>query len=216
VKKQKVGECVYCGRERFLTRDDVPPKNLFPKPRPKNTITVPACEECNGSYKLDDEYFRLVIADANDPRLSPENSNHLLEAKRKLFSARKIGAAKGLLLDRLDRRNGLLTVDWPRVERVVERIVRGLFFHRVGVRLRDTYAVFIWSDWLKQGTEHGADRRTALEEFHRSFLDPPTRIGNEVFEFRFLGDNVDRYGSAWHLLFYGHRSFIAATGANAA
>src|SRR5208283_2514674 len=69
-RSQKIGECLYCGRVRPLTRDDVPPKNLFPKPRPSNLITVPSCQKCNQSFMLDDEYFRLVIADADNPKMS--------------------------------------------------------------------------------------------------------------------------------------------------
>jgi len=53
--------CVYCGQtELKLTRDHVPPKCLFQRPRPK-LITVPACHACNDAFKLDDEYFRAAV-----------------------------------------------------------------------------------------------------------------------------------------------------------
>jgi hypothetical protein len=60
--------CIYCGAADHLTLDHVPPKNLFPKPRPSDLITVPACQACNKSYERDDEYFRLamtVLGEAN-------------------------------------------------------------------------------------------------------------------------------------------------------
>jgi hypothetical protein len=195
-----------------LEDDHIPPRNLFPAPRPNNLITVPSCKQCNRSFMLDDEYFRLVIADASSPKMSPENFDHLLKAKHKLFSARKIRSAKGLLLNKLDRSSGLLAVDRDRVERVLERIVRGLFFCLRGMRLPDTYAVGLWSDWFAQEVKDGSNFKSTLEEVELSLsFKPPNRIGKDVFEFRSLTFDHDPYVTAWHLLFYSHRSFIGIT-----
>ena len=65
-KPKNYGECVYCGREAQLTSDHIPPKNLFPKPRPSNLITVPSCKRCNRSASKDDEYLRLVLVMRED------------------------------------------------------------------------------------------------------------------------------------------------------
>jgi len=46
-RKNKIGICVYCGKKLPLTKDHIPPKNLYSKPRPSNLITVPCCEKCN-------------------------------------------------------------------------------------------------------------------------------------------------------------------------
>jgi hypothetical protein len=161
---------------------------------------------------LDDEYFRLVIADASSPNVSSENFDHLLKAKEKLFGPKKFRSAKGLLLNELDRSSGLLTVDRHRVERVLERIVRGLFFHLRGMRLPDTYTVGLWSDWFAQEIEGRSSYKSTLKEVERSLsFQPPTRIGRGVFEFRSLTFDSDPNATAWHLLFYCHRSFIAIT-----
>jgi 5-methylcytosine-specific restriction endonuclease McrA len=53
--------CAYCGSPTDLTRDHVPPKNLFPLPKPVNLITVPACKKCHSETSQDDEYFRVKI-----------------------------------------------------------------------------------------------------------------------------------------------------------
>src|ERR1022692_4959843 len=53
--------CAYCGTTDDLTQDHVPPRNLFPKPRPSNLITVLACRKCNGGAAKDDEYFRMRL-----------------------------------------------------------------------------------------------------------------------------------------------------------
>ena len=69
-KEEKIGQCVYCGKVRVLTKDHIPPKCFFAKPRPSNLITVPSCKECNLGRSKDDEYLRFVLA------YRFENSNH--------------------------------------------------------------------------------------------------------------------------------------------
>jgi hypothetical protein len=44
------------------TRDHIPPKGLFPRPRPSNLHTLPCCEVCNDRASGDDEYFRLAAS----------------------------------------------------------------------------------------------------------------------------------------------------------
>ena len=52
--------CIYCQKNEATTVDHVPPKAMFPKPRPANLITVPCCDPCNKSFKNDDEYFLIM------------------------------------------------------------------------------------------------------------------------------------------------------------
>lgn len=54
-------ECIYCGATEKLTKDHIPPKNLFAKPRPTNLITVPCCQTCNESFSQDDEYLQMIM-----------------------------------------------------------------------------------------------------------------------------------------------------------
>src|SRR5215475_13203966 len=58
---KKIGQCAYCGKESPLTRDHIPPENLFPKPKASNLITVPCCVPCYKGWSDDDEYFRAAI-----------------------------------------------------------------------------------------------------------------------------------------------------------
>src|SRR6266446_781190 len=67
-KAPKIGKCALCGETGRVTREHVPPKNLFLPPRPGNTITVPVCEPCNHGYHLDDEYFRVFVAGLAEPK----------------------------------------------------------------------------------------------------------------------------------------------------
>ena len=56
-----MSKCVYCGSEENITREHIPPKALFPPPKPSNLITVPACNTCNGKKSIDDEYFNWFL-----------------------------------------------------------------------------------------------------------------------------------------------------------
>lgn len=55
-------ECYLCGATSDLTRDHLPPKSFFPKPRPNNLITVACCKTCNNNFSKDDEYFRVAAS----------------------------------------------------------------------------------------------------------------------------------------------------------
>lgn len=57
-------KCYLCGSDKDLTKDHIPPKNLFVSPLPDNLITVPCCKKCNESYVLDDEAFRVFVSAA--------------------------------------------------------------------------------------------------------------------------------------------------------
>lgn len=61
-RKTKFGNCVYCGLKKTVTRDHVFSKALFVPPYPEDMITVYSCKECNESFSLDEEYFRIIIA----------------------------------------------------------------------------------------------------------------------------------------------------------
>src|SRR6266404_1118580 len=54
--------CYLCRSTQNLTRDHLPPKNLFPEPRPTNLITVPCCETCNKGFSNLDEQFRVFVS----------------------------------------------------------------------------------------------------------------------------------------------------------
>lgn len=45
-----------------MTREHVPAKGLFEKPRPSNLNRIPCCFNCNNSYSKEDEYFRLAAS----------------------------------------------------------------------------------------------------------------------------------------------------------
>lgn len=54
--------CVLCGIREATTSDHVPPKAIFPKPRPSDLVTVPSCFNCNNKGSKYDEEFRVFLS----------------------------------------------------------------------------------------------------------------------------------------------------------
>src|SRR5262245_40510953 len=84
--------CVICGEREATTRDHVPPKGIFPKPRPQ-LVTVPACAQCNSGSSLHDESFRTYLAlhvGAADQRRSRLFGNALSSMKHNRRLLRRV------------------------------------------------------------------------------------------------------------------------------
>lgn len=151
-KQKKVGVCALCGKTSPVTREHVPPKNLYLPPRPRNTITVPVCEPCNHGYHLDDEYFRVYVATGAKP-----NTRLARLWKERVVGSSFVrgGGLKGRLNDDRDKvvrhhltvepmrtfDDKVLGDEWlplvlpftaSRIEAVVEKIVRCLHFSLYG------------------------------------------------------------------------------------
>ncbi len=57
-------QCVYCSQQIARvdsTRDHVPSKCFLEKPYPKNLLTVTACQDCNASFKVAEEYAATFL-----------------------------------------------------------------------------------------------------------------------------------------------------------
>jgi hypothetical protein len=89
-------KCIYC-RNEADTDDHVPQKNLFPKPRPNNLITVPACKDCNKKYEKDDEYFRNSLVMSSDLENSNEANIILDNVLRSYSRVERQGMIKSFL-----------------------------------------------------------------------------------------------------------------------
>lgn len=57
---RQLARCVYCGGNTE-TRDHVPSKVLLDEPYPTNLPRVPACQHCNESFSMDEEYIACLI-----------------------------------------------------------------------------------------------------------------------------------------------------------
>jgi len=135
--------CIYCGTTGKLTRDHVPPRNLFPAPRPSDLITVPACVRCNKSFELDDEYFRIAVVVPADPERDPIAAGLWAETVVRGTLNRSPALKSTIIrsLTRLDMTTpaGIylgttptVRLDRKRLDRIARRIVTALHWHHYG------------------------------------------------------------------------------------
>ena len=220
--RKRRGECVYCGAVGTLTDDHVPPRNLFPRDPPKNLVKVPCCYACNQAASKDDEYFRLVVAARDDLRehsvvreILPKAIRSLANPAKRGFSAaflktlRKVPAytASGLYAGY----RGAYDVNLRRLDAVVARIVKGLFYKQSGRRLPDNYEVTVLSEDGLKGA--GPTELAELSRMLAAIFSAGARTGfrTSVFGYVSTVDSADPNTSAWLLTFYERVAFAALT-----
>ncbi len=217
--------CAYCGSDHALERDHIPPKNLFPPQRPSNLITVPACSECHSDTAKDDEYFRMKVCFRDDAGDHPKARANWDSILRSLQREEAKGLRKSFLSDihpvQLRTQAGLhvgrgvaSNIDPNRIRRVVERIVRGLYFAEScqPLGLSNEVAVHTDEDLELQSPE-------SLAELNRTILLPlasltPKVIGDGVFTYRFQIMEEDPAVSVWALSFFEQVHFLCITGSD--
>ena len=158
--------CIYCEKRNSTRRGDhVPPRILFPDPKPSSLITVPCCSECNQSFQKDDEFFTLHITTNVDVR----SNQAALEVQKKLLRSLGHEKATGFrrsFLDSIENiqvysQNGIFLGYWPgyryddsRFGVFFDRLVRGLFFHKFQRRLNDLWGTVTYAiKFLKESSK---------------------------------------------------------------
>lgn len=202
--------------------DHIPPKSLFPRPLPNDLITVPACAKCNGEASKDDEYFRLALQVREGIAEHPD----VMKSRPTLIRSLEKPEAKGMrnsflgsvvLAERITP-GGIfvgnvlaLKTRMDRVDGVVARIVRGLFFRHRGIIVPRGYSVVA-------GTKETVDKfphelKLSLDEgvLNPLLAAPSVSIGNGVFSYRFGIDKADPNVTCWLLNFYGQAGFMGVT-----
>lgn len=192
--------CAICGINEATTRDHVPPKGIFPKPRPENLITVPACSNCNnGASDLDDlfkVYLSMHAAGESDiaRRLFTEKTAKTLERNKSLL-ARITEESKELQIE--DDNGDLVTrtgVLWNSKahDAVIERTIRGLYFYHTGnVVPSDTVLKVQWLHGMPEDIE------SKIELFSE------VTIGEDQVIYKYLIYDGDLRYSLWLFEFYG-------------
>ena len=187
--------CFYCGGPATSV-DHVPPRCFFPKDKDlpadvaavrKNLITVPACDAHNGKYSSDDEIASLVV------RL-PYQANALGQQDFLKKGFRTIEKSKGVvpsLFQKIEvlqlpdgREVPTMEFDAMRVNRVMERVARGLFFHDFGRRW--TLELSVVSDG------------PLMPDLSLSLMQPAIRALDHVFQHAHRkGENPDVFWYEW-------------------
>src|SRR5450759_3414803 len=58
--ERQVAQCAYCGADT-PTRDHVPSRVFLDEPYPDQLPVVPACQNCNEGFSIDEEYLACLI-----------------------------------------------------------------------------------------------------------------------------------------------------------
>ena len=142
--------CIYCQSQKATTRDHVPPKELLRKPYPRNLLTVPSCAECNESYSVDEEYFRLTIVGllCHTPEAESLFDGPLSRSMNRRPSLEDL--MFGSLSPHAD--GVVLDVDYARIYRVGNKIAQGLCFAVSGL-LPATQTVLLNRVWGSRSYE---------------------------------------------------------------
>ena len=200
--------CAFCGKPA-TTRDHVPPKGVFPKPRPTDLITVPACAVCNAGSKLDDEYFQWVVTvgtEGNDAameiikkRIGPKFQRRPALLKEIMEGATFVDVVSegGIFLGE----KPAFHYDGPRVKAVIEKIVQGLYYFHFGVRLS---SLGIVDDYILNPIFN----ETAKEAICSL---PLNEIGGGIFSYRYYRNEEDYTKSFWLLMFFRRMLFLTRT-----
>jgi hypothetical protein len=205
-RKTEMGYCAYCGEWRSMTRDHVPPRSVFCKRRgPDDLITVPSCYFCNRGASKHDEYFNIVVKLGIDRNRYPNETADSVDTIKNLARPESISFAR-FLLQRCETNPSRFFVDRDRVGVVLRRIVRGLFYRNVGMRLPE----FVPFQFIS--IEDQPRRAAALKDVTDSLARNYKPIGGGIFRYAFTQCALpDPFVTAWLLSFYDYRRFFCFT-----
>lgn len=196
-----LGQCIYCGEVKSLTKDHIPPKNLFPRPRPNNLITVPSCVDCNHQSSMDDEYFRMIISTRREVSKHSGAQRLWPAIHRSLLKQQKLDL-RDLIFQAGPTMGQTLDIDLKRIDKVVIRITKGILFREEGRYFPESYKVSICSNPFSDRNQLlGGESTAPLVTAYRVF-------GEGVFSYGRLSLNEGLNISAWSLLFFGGINFI--------
>lgn len=163
------------------TGEHIPPKCFFSTYIRTNCqlLTVPACNYHNESTKKDDEYARTVIAtgsygnklalDLLEERVFPGGSRGLINSLHGKMAPAGIFDSSGEELYKFDLERG-------RLERVIEKITAGIYWHKNGRRIPDGYTI----------TPYSWNPKMEVDQWNEILRLPIQYLGHpDVFQFRY-------------------------------
>ena len=213
--------CTYCDGPA-ASDDHVPPKLLFPLTAKKDLIAVRSCIRCNGGASRDDEYLRSILVVENRAATHPEARAAYAVLKRSLRKPEAKGWNRSFygslqLMDAVSPSGDVLgavptkRASRERIDRVVARVVRGLFREHSRQRLPPSYLVHV-----VPGPGFGCDESEVGDlgwiRSHLGRVAQYERGTDAAFRYRFRTADDDARTSVWWLQFYGAVAFGAIVG----
>ncbi len=208
-KKKDNQLCGFCGENRAETVDHVPPKGVFPRPRPNDLITVPACFRCNNDTSALDEEFKLYLSFAvgvDDPQtqaLWTDNAFRTLKHNKRLMH-QVIGSARPVQVTVNGNLADTLMIQCPKGPHyaILEKTVRGLYWHHFQLILGDQASVDVR---LVPLDKMDVEMRQLMQDM------PTASVGGEQFRYWYWRDLEQPLCSGWFLLFHKRHLCFALT-----
>ena len=197
--------CVYCGTDKDLTVDHVPPKLLLARPYPPNLLTVPACLTCNQSFQKDDEYTRTMLCIDVRAAKNPTAQSNLPAVVRSLKRpdarsfAEYLGrrAESSIVLGQDGFPLGqAFELDKTRVNRTGERLVRAFHLVEMGTPVPRNKTVRVACNMSLKPTDPDTQM---IARMMKAF--PDWRNGSVGTAFSYVAAFSDA-GSVWLMLLY--------------
>lgn len=203
--------CMFCGKDDSfgpMTKEHFGFKALWNDRRPDKTKTVWAHKDCNKSFSDDNDYVRDILAMEAGASKHPEVKK-LHEGKLKRKLEKRPGAfvktLKNLRLIPQFTPNGIwvgnaptFEVDWPRVERVIKNVAKGVYFETNRIPMPDDFLIEV----ITIGTEQlAAEVKPMIDQ-----MVPWQGFGDDVFLCRYI-NSPNRRRMNCLMQFYRHRFF---------
>lgn len=151
----KPNSCIFCGKPAD-TKEHIPAKQFFKSIPDKNLITVPSCSACNKSFQKDEDFFRQFYVSMLMDRSPQAKELMENEISRSITRAPALGHQMFSQMELVDHYKAgiylgqktaykVSDLDRERINRVVNKIVKGLFFHEFEQTLpKDWVVKIIW------------------------------------------------------------------------
>jgi hypothetical protein len=210
----RIYECAYCGAQTATTDDHIPAKGLFAKGTKTSLVTVKACAACNQGASADDEYFRDTVLKHHRISELPQAQAQIRAMLRSAAHPRKSRYTEATLRSFVDVEvrtpAGLhlgvkpaFRVNGDRLERTVERYVRGLHRHEFGRRICEGSQIAVRVD----PEAVLAEKADVL----RTFASATKRIVQDgVFTYAFVIPSDNPEASGWLLVFFDEFAILAS------
>jgi hypothetical protein len=207
-------QCYWCGAA-FVSRDHVPPKNLYPKGEMLSPILVPSCSEHNESHSKNDEYMRVFLQaiGTNETATTEFMGRTLRGLNREQSAGLRARILEGSYKTMIDGEERLvLPVELERQEAYFEKVIRGLYYHHAGVPSLDRY-VWSYSEQLFDESMPYADLASLLDE-EMQHLHAESVTNPDVFRYQhmLIPADPDAPGGCFlvEMFFYGGVRVVGA------
>jgi hypothetical protein len=204
VLKTKTDCCIYCGLIAG-TREHIPSKQFFKGIQKKKLLVVPSCLTCNRSFQKDEDFFRQFWASmlmdrsavaaelVNGPimrsiQYKPKLGLQMLNQMRIIDLVTKSGIYLGkrtvFELSEFDRQ---------RIDRVVNKIIKGLFYNQFKKVIPEDWTILI--NWITTKNE----KDLALRDLAQNLRWETIKEDTFAYGFNFVPNTLQ---SVWILEFF--------------